>query len=305
MVTSDSMPPRIVEPRGVDDPSRRDIDIVAGQRCSSSRAPRPCTRKCANEVWSNSSQPSRVAACSSALRSNHKSATETVWLLRAPPRLPQTSWRAPSRRPRQNSTLRSETIMQRGAAHAARRGGAAMRPVQAVEQTNGLGGAIVQVPGIALKRHRRAGYRFPSSRRRAPRAHPVRHHAARATSGFDAARVESGGDVTGWPLPARGPSEIAVVRREALRAIEEKLHAGALAGGDALRGSFPGSARDDLRHPAADRMRNPRVCLPCPRACRGARTRRPAACRRLPSRRNSRRDRAPSETSRAGHRWLR
>ena len=181
-----------------------------------------------------------------------------------------------------------QPVVERRAAHAAGGGVLPVGPVHGVEQAQRLGGAVAQVGAVALERVQPAHVDVGEVDRHAAVADPFRQHLAGAARALDADRVEAGGDEQVAQLGGLA-QQVAVVGREALRAVEEGLDAGRRQDRQAARSPSPGSARNGPCPRAGCRSRSPPGCRPCPRAWPPARRRRPAACRHPPCSRCTRR----------------
>src|SRR5689334_11870996 len=98
-----------------------------------------------------------------------------------------------------------------------------------VEQSERLYRPIVQILLVALEGRAASYVDIPQIHRRMPVNDPVSEHPARPASGLNANGVESRRHKQ--PLDLRClPQEVAVVRREALRTIEEELDTDRLQG---------------------------------------------------------------------------
>ena len=118
-----------------------------------------------------------------------------------------------------------QPVVQDGAAHAARGLRLPEGPVHRVEQAQRLHRAVFQVAPVALKRHAAADVHVPQVHRWVAVNDPVGQHLAGATGRLDADRVEAGRHKQVAHL-GRLTQQVAVVGREALRAIEEQVDPG-------------------------------------------------------------------------------
>ena len=116
---------------------------------------------------------------------------------------------------------------ERRGARRPRRGVLAKRPVHRVQQPETFGHPVAQVTGVALERLHAPDIDIRQIHRRMAADDPFRQHLARAAGRLDADRVEAAGDEEARELGRRA-EQIAIVRREALRAAEELADAGAL-----------------------------------------------------------------------------
>jgi hypothetical protein len=94
-----------------------------------------------------------------------------------------------------------------------------------VKQAERFGDAALQVMPVLLERLRPADVDFPQIEGRLAVIHPLRQRKAGAAGGNDADRIVAGGDPVAFDL-RRFAEIIAVVRREALRTVEEGVNAG-------------------------------------------------------------------------------
>src|SRR3979490_211176 len=94
-----------------------------------------------------------------------------------------------------------------------------------IEQAERLDRALAPVAAVALERGAAANIDGPQVRGRMPVEDPVRQYLARPTGGLDADRIEASPHVQTAHF-RRLTQAISVVGREALRPVEEHLHAG-------------------------------------------------------------------------------
>jgi len=120
------------------------------RRCSAVVASGPLSRNLASEDWSKSPTASRTARCS-APRTETSSGPVRVGIARLDAVGREPVRALPSRDDAEDGAAGSQAIVQRRAAHAARRLGLTEGPVHRVEQSHHLRGALVQVAGVAWK----------------------------------------------------------------------------------------------------------------------------------------------------------
>jgi len=104
-----------------------------------------------------------------------------------------------------------------------------------VEQAERFADTLAEIATIFLERLGPANVDFPKIEGRLTIGHPLRQRPARAPRRGDADRIESRGNPVGFKL-WRFAKVVAVIRRKALRAIEEGVDARCLQHGHALHG---------------------------------------------------------------------
>ena len=121
--------------------------------------------------------------------------------------------------------MRQQPVMQDGSPHATCRLGLPEGPVHGVQKAQGLHCAVSQVAPVALKGHAAANVHVPQVHGRMAVNNPVGQHFAGATGRLDANGVKAGRHKQVTHL-GRLAQQVAVVRREAFRAVEKQVNAG-------------------------------------------------------------------------------
>ena len=134
-------------------------------------------------------------------------------------------------------TRRDQPVVEWRATDAAGGGVLPVGPVHGVEQAQRLGRAVAQVGAIALERVQAADVDVGEVDGHAAVADPFGEDLAGAARALDADRVEAAGDEQVAHL-GRLAEQVAVVRGEALRAVEEGLDTGGGQDRQAPRGAL-------------------------------------------------------------------
>ena len=129
---------------------------------------------------------------------------------------------------------RREPVVERRAADASRGLHLPERPVHLVQQPQGLGRPLVEVPAVALEGHEPPDVHLPQVHRRVAVHDPVGDRAPGAAARREAHGVEAGGDEVAAQR-RRLAQDVPVVGREALGSVEEQLDAHPSEHGEALR----------------------------------------------------------------------